>query len=143
MQSMFFLLSCQRLSCLLYIIISCNNIRSLSIKSTLQRLLGHFNELFKMIYNVWIFYSKLISIRFHSEFEFVIFVEKDDLFSCKLVTKNAVFACLLQQAKYDDNKRICWFFWLENYSVHFWDINLSHKHTRNSAFSEYWICLWQ
>ena len=45
-----------------------------------------------MIYKIWIFYSEVISIRIHSDFELVLFVEKDDLFSCKQVTKNAVIA---------------------------------------------------
>ena len=58
-----------------------------------------------MIYKVWIFYSKVISRRIHSVFKLVLFVEKGDLFSCKLVTKNAVFPSLLQQALLDDKKR--------------------------------------
>ena len=67
-----------------------------------------------MIYKVLVFYYKVISIRIHSDFELVLFEEKEDLFSCKLVTKNAVFASLLQQAYYDDKKRNLLIFLLEN-----------------------------
>ena len=42
----------------------------------------------------------MILIRIHSDFELVLFVEKEGLFSYELVNKNAVFACFLQQANY-------------------------------------------
>ena len=58
-----------------------------------------------MIYKIWIFYSNVISIRIHSDFELVLFVENEGLFSYELVTKNAVFGCLLQQANYEDKKQ--------------------------------------
>ena len=49
--------------------------------------------------------SNVNSVRIHSDYEFIFFVEKDDLFTFKIVNKNAVFHCLLQQAYYDDNKQ--------------------------------------
>ena len=60
--------------------------------------------LFKMLFKILIFYSKVISIRIHSDFELVLFVEKGGLFSYELVNKTL---CLLvfQQANYDDKKR--------------------------------------
>ena len=76
-----------------------------------------------MINKIWIFYSEVISIRVHSDFELVPFVEKDDLFSCKLVTKNAVFASFLQQAYYDDKKRnLLIFRWKINTMVKFSEV---------------------
>ena len=43
-----------------------------------------------MIYKIWIFYSNMILIRIHSDFELVLFVEKEGLFSYELVNKKAV-----------------------------------------------------
>ena len=59
-----------------------------------------------MIYKIWIFYSNVILMwRIYSDFELVFFVEKEGLFFYELVNQNAVFACFLQQANYDDKKR--------------------------------------
>ena len=54
-------------------------------------------------YKIWIFNSNVISIRYHSDFDLVLAVEKEDLITCKLLNISVVFG-LLQQTTYDEKK---------------------------------------